>query len=269
MGTCTSDAANNLTLGTNDSGSRHHSGYIDDFRMYNRALTESEIQSLYAMGAPVGSSTALPQGCPNVGDICDDGTVYLGLAPDDGTTPLYGWNARAPSTLPWNNGNLTGIVDTEAIITNQNGEDTTNTLVIVDADSDTGGFQPFQAMTYCYNLQVSGADDWALPSWGELDRWLLNAPYSFETQGDSYWTVDDRGPGSSNWVSRLRLDTNLAVATGGNPPASLFYVTCVRRGQAPRCANPYGLEGSMFYNTTHDVMQYCDGARWVAIGKQN
>jgi len=44
-------------------------------------------------------------------------------------------------------------------------------------------------------------------------------------------------------------------------------VRCVRKGPAPRCVNPYGVEGEMTYNTTHDVVQYCDGARWVGIGK--
>ncbi len=33
------------------------------------------------------------------------------------------------------------------------------------------------------------------------------------------------------------------------------------------CANPTGVEGQMLYNIDHTVMQYCNGERWVGIGK--
>lgn len=31
------------------------------------------------------------------------------------------------------------------------------------------------------------------------------------------------------------------------------------------CANPVGVEGEQIYNTTHSVMQYCDGTDWTAM----
>jgi len=34
------------------------------------------------------------------------------------------------------------------------------------------------------------------------------------------------------------------------------------------CANPDGDAGHMVYNTTSSVMQYCEGDAWVGIGKQ-
>ena len=33
------------------------------------------------------------------------------------------------------------------------------------------------------------------------------------------------------------------------------------------CSNPAGDRGTMVYNTTHSVMQYCNGTDWVGIGK--
>jgi|GEM_PF-5491042 len=33
------------------------------------------------------------------------------------------------------------------------------------------------------------------------------------------------------------------------------------------CASPAGTEGTMFYNDTSNVMQYCNGANWVGVGK--
>ena len=33
------------------------------------------------------------------------------------------------------------------------------------------------------------------------------------------------------------------------------------------CANPDGEEGTMIYNSTSSLMQYCDGLNWVRVGK--
>ena len=41
---------NNNYIGTRDSGDGGWSGSIDDVRIYNRALSASEVQQLYLMG---------------------------------------------------------------------------------------------------------------------------------------------------------------------------------------------------------------------------
>ena len=33
-----------------------------------------------------------------------------------------------------------------------------------------------------------------------------------------------------------------------------------------QCTLPNGTAGEQFYNTTHNVMQYCDGTKWVSMG---
>lgn len=33
------------------------------------------------------------------------------------------------------------------------------------------------------------------------------------------------------------------------------------------CANPNGSQGQLYYNTSFDVMQYCNGTEWIGIGK--
>ena len=35
----------------------------------------------------------------------------------------------------------------------------------------------------------------------------------------------------------------------------------------PGCTSPAKPEGSLFYNTTSNVVQYCNGAKWIGIGK--
>lgn len=32
------------------------------------------------------------------------------------------------------------------------------------------------------------------------------------------------------------------------------------------CSTPDGIEGDQIYNTTHDVMQFCNGTDWVNMG---
>lgn len=32
------------------------------------------------------------------------------------------------------------------------------------------------------------------------------------------------------------------------------------------CSNPIGNAGEQMYNSTHSVMQYCDGTDWTAMG---
>jgi hypothetical protein len=53
----------------------------------------------------------------------------------------------------------------------------------------------------------------------------------------------------------------------------LFSIIAVLATTAPAyaCTNPAGVKGQITmngtYNVTHEVAQYCDGARWIAIGK--
>jgi hypothetical protein len=55
-------------------------------------------------------------------------------------------------------------------------------------------------------------------------------------------------------------------ATGGNGRIILTPAAGTPPGGAG-CSNPTGDTGAMIYNTTHSVMQYCNGNDWVGIGK--
>lgn len=238
-------------------------GGLDDIRFYNRELSYEEVQTLYAMGAPLGQNTALPQGCPNIGDVCDDGTIYAGISPD-GSVEMFTTPEDA-GLMYWNNDN-TNYTDASAVSGSSSaGMSNTSGLVITDSDSVAAGFQTHFAAQYCYDLVVGGSDDWYLPAPDELVV-LYNgrtAIGNFDVSGEEYWSSRSAGLNSGSTVYFNNGNIN------GSDKHVEERVRCVRKGPAPRCANPYGLEGSMFYNTTHDVMQYCDGARWVAIGKQN
>ncbi len=261
--------ANPLCIGSYDAqcdDSRFYfRGKLDDVRLYNRVLTAPEIQNLYQMGAPVGSSTALPQGCSNVSDVCDDGTIYAGLSPD-GSVAMFAAASTTEVEKFWNNG-LTNW--TTAGTTNSNdGDGNTNTLAITDSDGVTAGFQTHEAAQYCYDLVAHGAEDWYLPALNELTL-LYNSgdPITdFFDPADDYWTSTE---GGSNDQAVILRDNGSTGTSANNKDNTGTKVRCVRKGPAPRCANPYGLEGQMIYNTNGNVVQYCDGARWIAIGKDN
>lgn len=170
-----------------------------------------------------------PTGCPSVGDLCSDGSVYAGLSPD-GNVKMYTTPADA-GQYPWNNGNSTGRTTTNQ--TNATtGETNTGNLITIDSDSGVGGTQPHQAAQYCANLSGApghGHDDWYLPAKDELNVLFTNraAIGGFNTSG-SY-------PAGYYWSSS-EDDTNYAwnqrFSDGDQDDTSKFIgfsVRCVRR----------------------------------------
>ena len=116
------------------------------------------------------------------GTVCADETVYAGTSPAS-STPMFitrcdagrTWDGSActgtQASLPWNNGNTSGQVDTS--LTNcasapctatADGRANTATLVAEDSDSGVAGVQPHQAAAYCDSLDIHGHTDWYLPS---------------------------------------------------------------------------------------------------------
>ena len=250
--------------GTYPAGNLYHDGEhdIDDVRIYDRVLSTTEITQLYNMGAPVGSSTALPQGCPNIGDVCDDGTIYVGDYDDGsggGSQPYYTTPEHGPDIIG-NDGN-TDFTDVTGATSNTNGLANTLALVTSDSNSVTSGFQPHQAAQYCYDLVAHGSDDWYLAARYEYSAVACSNQSLLPGYTGWNWSSTQS---SSTRFQRVRSDTCGYSAQDKN---GQHEIRCVRKGPAPRCASPYGVEGDMFYNTTADVVQYCDGARWLAIGK--
>ena len=266
------DTDNDLLIGATTGSSDFLMGSLDDVRIYNRALTFADVQDLYAMGAPVGQNTSLPQGCPNIGDACDDGTIYAGLSPD-GNTPMFTTPQDAPGGLAytWDNGGSNSLDSalvncTSGVQSSCNTGEANTNLLVVQATTPA----PYVAAEYCYNLEAHGSSDWYLPAQNEIEIVSNNSDaIGGVTSGTTY-------PDSYYWDSASELNgTQVAVTAmdGFNQvlgaKSDSLNLRCVRKGSAPRCANPYGVEGQMIFNSDHDVLQYCDGARWLAIGKAN
>ncbi|GKY89317.1 hypothetical protein STA1M1_31860 [Sinisalibacter aestuarii] len=220
-----------------------------------------------AAGSPTSIPlTSLPQSCPNIGDVCDDGTIYSGLSPD-GNLPMF-TTSESEGVMPWNNGNATNKVTT-SITNDDTGEANTNALILIDSDSGSAGFQTHIAAQYCFDLASHGADDWYLPAPNEFANLLSNyGVMNLPTTG---------GAGiQMHWVSR-EAGVNDAQDYGVYPSSPLSgsdakelnrNVRCVRKGPAPRCANPVRPSGAIIYNADFNLLQYCDpysgGTGWRA-----
>jgi hypothetical protein len=187
---------------------------------------------------------------------------------DGGTVPMFTTPTDAPSAR-WSTASVVTPVGVGGLT--NNGEADTRILVTTDSDDGSTGFQVHEAAQYCYDLVAHGSDDWYLPSHPELGNLCSNSAEigNFTTTGGGgvnvYWSTeqDSGDPDRAN----MRRFSNCGKASVGKGANRKF--RCVRKGPAPRCANPYGVEGDMVYNnaTGVNVMQYCDGARWIAIGK--
>ena len=169
--------------------------------------------------------------CPNIGDVCTDGTIFVGCpAPnyyrtyttrcDAGRT--YGSSCTGTRvTLQWNNGNSSGFV-TVAGITGLNGTTDTATLVATDSDSATAGVQPHKAAAYCDTLSIHGKTDWYLASQPEMVNLYLNRTYINDILPDYYWTTGQVGNNAA-WIEDI--DGGGSINIGKD---NLAYQRCMR-----------------------------------------
>ncbi len=178
-------------------------------------------------GACVG-----PSSCPDIGDVCTDGTVFIGCpAPtyhrtfmtrcDAGQT--FGTSCTGTrQLLPWNNGNSTGYTSTA--VTGLDGAADTVILVAADSDSGVGGTQPHQAAAYCDSLSIHGKTDWYLPS--RLEMWSAHINLSIIgglSAVDWYWTT---GQASSSQAWYLDMYNNGGLASVNKNDTD--YLRCTR-----------------------------------------
>ncbi|MCB9996779.1 MAG: DUF1566 domain-containing protein [Rhodospirillales bacterium] len=183
-----------------------------------------------------------PTGCPTIGDVCSDGTVYAGLTPD-GNVEMYAQRCDAGmswggssctgtrSTPDWNDGNVTGHVTTG--LTNLNtGEANTAALDGLDSNSGLGGVQPHQAAQYCADSSLNDYSDWYLPARAEVS--VLSTNYTsiggFST--GRYWSSTETSfPGDTAHIVFMG-----SGATNTNQKYDNLPLRCVRKVTNPGTA---------------------------------
>lgn len=260
-----------MRIGQSSVNSHRFSGRIDDVRIYNRALRPDEIADLYA----ATSDPCDPRNNPAPGQVCDDGSVYAGITPDGNehmyTTPAdagrFAWTSGA---TPWHDTLMANCTDGPpgSSLTCRTGEDNTNFLVGADADNVAAGKQIFTAAQYCADLEAHSQTDWYMPAADEV-----NVLYLYRLSIGGFDTVsgisDYQSSSEQNWGYKRTQKFSTGVASNNNK-GNNDLLRCVRKGYVPTCANPTRKEGTIVYNTSFNVLQYCSpragGDGWQKIG---
>ncbi len=252
-------------IGARNDGAEDFLGAMDDARIYNRALSGAEIALLY--GATGGNAGSISN-CSTIGNVCDNGSVYAGLSPDQ-NLPMYTTQADL-GQYSWNDGNTNFV--TVGGTSSTSGSNNTSTIIAADSNSVATGIQPHNAAKACADLVAHGDSDWYLPALNELNVLYTNrlAIGGFNLSGTNpsgfYWTSTNNGAGNAR--NQDFSDGSQINFGGADNKDWLFSVRCVRKGyltqQLGACSNPSGVGGEMVYNDDFNVMQFCNGERWVA-----
>lgn len=221
---------------------------------------------------PLPTDPCDPANSPSPGQLCDDGSYYIGQV---GGNDIYATTAaNEDSSKPWNNGNGSNYVTTGATSTT---DGPGNTEILTEhpgggacqdgdpCDSDTtSGVQPHQAAVYCAGLSnVHGHSDWYLPAQSEEALfWNGGAPIAgVDTSGSFYWSSTEKLQ-SDSWNQRY--------SDGAGAGSSKYinrHVRCIRKGYVPTCTSPAAPEGTILYNADSKVPQYCAAGTWIALAE--
>lgn len=196
-----------------------------------------------------------PVDCPNIGDLCADGTIHAGISPD-GNAHMYTTPADSPQDKEWGSyGSSRGATD------------------YADGDGNTEILAAFgetahPAAYYCDQLTAHLHSDWYLPARSEFDVLFGNMEQigGFDTTSYPYYWTSTEGDANSAFSKDVNGGGYIAASK-----ANWRHVRCVRKrtvdNVSGECADAFGLEGALVYNSSSRVMQYCNGANWIAIGK--
>ena len=140
----------------------------------------------------VVSGAGGPASCPNLGDVCSDGTVYAGKSPDTDTN-MYVTQQDAPggAIYTFNDGSTSNYINT-ALVDCTNSESTcrtgkANTDLLVTLDSSSAaGVQQHMSAQYCFDLVENTYTDWYLPSIAEMDVIYKNLINPTDTNNPGY-----------------------------------------------------------------------------------
>lgn len=164
--------------------------------------------------------------CPNIGDVCADGSVYAGTSPD-GNVPMYTTPADA-GLFAWNDENSTGRTTTGQT-SNVTGWANTSALIGLDSNSDVAGMQPHRAAQHCADLVAHGQSDWYLPARDELNvLWVNRAAIGGFNLSGSFGTGWNWSS-SEDSVSNARGQRFSDGFQGNGAKNSAMRVRCVRK----------------------------------------
>lgn len=132
-----------------------------------------------------------PAGCPNVGNICGDGTIYAGIF---NGKKIYAAAADGPAGTSYRFGAhnfVTGEISTT------DGRGNTDKLYAHitngDGNANPDGTYPHNAILYCYDSTAHGRSDWYLPAKDELNfiQQQIGPSPNNNFQANFYWSSSE------------------------------------------------------------------------------
>ncbi len=204
-GTGTPGGATDCTAPTKPVGALF---FNEDYDVFQGCTTRGW-KAFHAMAAPP------PVLCTNIGDVCADGSYYIGQV---GGNDIYATAGASESNQTWNNGTtnwtITGFTSTT------DGPGNTAGLVAL---ADAGA--PYDAAEYCDGLSAHGHGDWYLPARDELNLFYNGgAPVAgVSTSGNWYWSSTEYNHDNA-WVGRFSDGFQHFNGKNNTP-----LVRCVRR----------------------------------------
>ncbi|MCK5284861.1 MAG: hypothetical protein KAJ86_04660 [Alphaproteobacteria bacterium] len=215
----------------------YFTGEVDDIRIYDRALSLAEVESLYSATGGIYKAD-----CSGLGDVQYTDTnsghcYYL-------ETTATNW-AAAQGACQANGDYL-------AVVTTQAEQD------IMENFGSSGAW-------------LGGKDDLIEGEWrwkgGMLDGvqfWQGDNTGSTTNGLDAFWKEDMSEPDNSGGNEHcLQLDG--LVKWNDATCGSNFTYICEKEPTSGICTSPDGVAGEMVYNVDHTVMQYCNGSQWIGI----
>lgn len=193
-----------MTAGSKPTGYVFHNA---DYDVIQACQSDGTWVALGPINCPAGNGC--PAGCPNIGDLCSDGSYYIGQI---SSMKIYAASADESGTLAWADNDANHQADS---IT----DGLTNTNWLVDSSPDS-----HPAAQACRN---KGAG-WYLPANDELNlMWVMVNTYGvtagLDTSGSWYWSSTESTSGTAR-PQRFSDGSQPSYGKDVN-----FLVRCVKR----------------------------------------
>ncbi|PCJ98193.1 MAG: hypothetical protein COA45_08575 [Zetaproteobacteria bacterium] len=301
VGTAVSDAAHPVTIGSRQGGGNYITGNIDDVRMYDRTLSATEVSKLYGLGSSCTATTSNLIGHWKLdetsGAVIADSSVNSNtgtwtdgvnndvteetIAGQDGTAIAF--DGVDDSINVGNDANL-NITDNTMTISGWIKKSTanqTNRMFRRGIDG-TDGYQFSIGQSGCTSTQITFSkyyvSHFCFDGVPADTNWHHYAVVVDTTGMSAY--VDGVQTDSNSNTANIRTSVEVGImnsigslddfriysdALTSLEIAELYGSTggiCTSRN----CTSPAGLQGEILFNTDYDVMQYCNGSNWIAMG---
>ena len=235
------------TIGNRYDNNRAFNGLIDDVRIYNRALTTDEISSLYT-GAPV----TLTANCSGLGqahynDAETGHCYYLSSANNVEWAPAKAACEADGAYL--------------ASITTQEEQDLLSTMWV----------DPMNLIAWIGGTDTTTEGEWIWTGGAESGRQFWSGDQSGSAVNGAFTAWGNNQPGGGTGENCAQMRGHTAFVGEWNDErcdADRSYI-CEKSPQdnLGSCNNPDGKGGTLVYNNDHNIMQYCNGEVWIAMGE--